>query len=262
VRGASWFAPVLLKLKDWDDYEDAALLKQKIAACLAVITSDTDGTAPALGGTNTEKPEQDMLEPGMILNVAPGRSINVVQPPTISEHGEYARATLRAIATGLGVTYEDLVGDYTGLPFSAARMSRLRHWARVDDWRWRMLIPQFCDPVWQWAMLAARVAGMLEEAPRAQWTAPPMPLLDPDAEGTALQRLVRIGALTWPEMVRERGYDPDDVLREIADWNARFDALGVVLDSDPRKVSQQGQPSPAAKSTAPEPATNGNGAGA
>jgi capsid protein len=69
--------------------------------------------------------------------------------------------TLRAIATGLGLTYEDLTGDYTNMPFSAARMSRLRHWARVvDDWRWRLLIPQFCDPVWDWAMEAAVIMGL------------------------------------------------------------------------------------------------------
>jgi capsid protein len=45
IRGASWFAPVLLRFKDFDEYEDATLMKQKIAACLAVFTSDVDGDA-------------------------------------------------------------------------------------------------------------------------------------------------------------------------------------------------------------------------
>ena len=159
VRATSWFAPVTLRMKDFDDYEDAALMKQKIAACLAVLTSDADGSSTALGTTDPAFPEIDLLHPGMIANVAPGRTITVVDPPTVSEHDAYSKTILRAIATGLGVTYEDLVGDYAGLPFSAARMSRLRHWARVDDWRWRVLIPQFCDPVWQWAMQAARLAA-------------------------------------------------------------------------------------------------------
>lgn len=242
VRAASWFAPVLLRMKDFDEYEDAALVKQKIAACLAVITSDVDGSAPALGGTDPARPDLDFLEPGMILTAPPGRSVSVVQPPTISEHDSYSRVTLRTIAAGLGITYEDLTGDYVGMPFSAARMSRLRHWARVYCWRWNMLIPQFCDPVWGWAMQAAQVMNLLQEAPTAQWTAPPAPMIEPDREGIALQRLLRIGALTWPEMVRERGSDPETVLAEIAEWNTKFDAVGVVLDSDPRKVSQQGQP--------------------
>jgi lambda family phage portal protein len=255
VRGASWFAPVMLRLKEFDEYEDAALMKQKIAACLAVITTDVDGTTPALGATDAQKPEQDLLEPGLILNFPAGRSATVVEPPSVSEHAPYSQTILRAIAAGLGVTYEDLTGDYQGMPFSAARMSRLRHWARVEDWRWRMLIPQFCDPVWGWAMEAAQIIRGVEDVLAAEWTAPPMPMLDPSAEGLALQRLVRIGALSWPEMIRERGYDPEAVLAEIAEWNAKFDAAQVVLDTDPRRTSQAGQLVP------PEDVSAGNGNG-
>jgi capsid protein len=124
--------------------------------------------------------------------------------------------------------------------FSSARMARIEHYDNVYDWRWQLLVPQFCDPVWAWAMEAAAIMG-LEEAPRAQWTAPPMPMIEPDKEGLAYQRNIRIGAITWPEMVRERGYDPDSVLAEIAAYNAKFDALEIVLDCDPRKITAQGQ---------------------
>ena len=110
VRGASWFAPVLLKFKDFDDFDDATLMKQKIAACLSVITTDVDGTAQPLGTVETDTPTIDSLEPGGILNLAPGRSVSVVQPPTPRTYPDYVRTTLMAIATGLGVSYEDLTG--------------------------------------------------------------------------------------------------------------------------------------------------------
>ena len=264
IRAASWFAPVILRLKDFDDYEDAALMKQKIAACLAVITSDIDGTSPALGATDPTKPEQDSLEPGMILNAAPGRTVSVVQPPTISEHAEYAATVLRAIATGLGVAYEDLTGDYGTLSFSAARMSRIRHWDRIHDWRWRMLIPQFCDPAWRWAMEAAAIMG-LEETPVAEWTPPPMPMIEPDKEGLAYQRNIRSGIMTLSEAIRERGYDPEVLLDEMADDNRKLDARKLKLDSDGRYMTQAGQlqgaglPTPVA---APAPSPNGNGTAA
>lgn len=249
VRGASWFAPVLVRFKDFDEYEDATLLKQKIAACLAVITSDVDGSAAALGtADDTVSPGIDSLEPGMILNVPPGRTVEVVQPPSVREYADYSQASLRAIAAGLGVTYEDLTGNYTDLPFSAARMSRLRHWARVEDWRWRMLVPQFCAPVWTWAMQVATVMG-LPTAPEATWTAPPMPMIEPDKEGLAYQRNVRSGIMTLSEAIRERGYDPVDVLTEMAADNRLLDALGLKLDSDPRYMTQAGQ----VQSTAGEP---------
>jgi lambda family phage portal protein len=241
VRGPSWFAPVLLRFKEFDEYEDATLMKQKIAACLAVITSDADGSNPSLGIQNPDDATIDSLEPGMIINASPGRSISVVQPPTVREHADYARTTLRAIATGIGVTYEDLTGDYDGMPFSAARMSRLRHWARVEDWRWRTLIPQFCDPVWYWAMEAATIMG-LEGAPAAEWTAPPPPMIDPANEGLAYMRNIRTGIMTLSEAQRERGYDPVAVMTEMAADNRRLDELEIILDSDPRNTTQAGQP--------------------
>jgi lambda family phage portal protein len=241
IRGASWFAPVLLRFKDFDEYEDATLMKQKIAACLAVLTTDVNGDAPALGtADDTTTPGIDSIEPGAVLNLPPGRSIEVVEPPSVSEYADYTTVTLRAIATGLGVTYEDLTGDYTNLPFSAARMSRLRHWARVDDWRWRLLIPQFCDPVWGWVMQAA-AAMNLPTAPAARWTPPPPPMIEPDKEGLAIMRNVRAGIQTWSDAVRERGYDPDEFLTEYAADLKKFDDRGIVLDVDARRMTQAGQ---------------------
>jgi lambda family phage portal protein len=243
VRAVTWFAPVIVRMKEFDEYEDATLMKQKIAACLAVMTTDIDGSAPALGTPDdTSTPALDSLEPGAVLNLPPGRSVEVVQPPPVTDYQPYCSVTLRAIATGLGVTYEDLTGDYTNLPFSAARMSRLRHWSRVDDWRWRLLIPQFCEPVWGWAMQAAAVMGIApSSAPAASWTPPAMPMLDPDKEGLAIQRKVRSGIQSLSGALRELGYDPTEQLEEMAADNALLDQLGLKLDSDPRVMTQAGQ---------------------
>jgi lambda family phage portal protein len=239
VRGVSWFAPVMLRFKDFDDYTDATIMKQKIAACLAVVTSDVDGSAPAIGTATGDNGLIDSLEPGLIANLAPGRTISVVNPPSVREYADYSKATLREMATGLGVSYEDLTGDYAEVNFSSARMARLRHWARVYDWQWRVLIPQFCDPVWGWAMEIAGVfgAGVVSGA---KWTAPPMPMIEPDKEGLAYQRNIRTGIMTLSEAIRERGYDPQELLTEMAADNALLDKLGLVLDSDARQTTQQG----------------------
>jgi capsid protein len=167
----------------------------------------------------------------------------VVQPPSVRDYDAYTRTTLRAIATGLGVTYEDLTGDYSNVNFSSARMGRLKHQARVEGWRWRMLIPQFCNPVWVWAM---ELAGMMEGGPRtvpvAKWTAPPLPMIDPSNEGLAHTRNIRGGLKSQSEALRELGYDPEEVFAEIAADNARLDKLGIILDSDPRNTTQAGNP--------------------
>lgn len=240
VRGVTWFAPALLRFKDFDEYEDATLMKQKIAALLAVITTDEDGQAHPLGTTDDGQPEVDTLEPGMIINATPGRKVQVVEPPAVREYSDYTKTTLRSIATGLGVSYEDITGDYTNLPFSAARMSRLRHWARVQDWRWRILIPQLLDPLWNWAREAAEITGVA--IPKSvEWTAPSLPMIEPDREGLAAARNIRAGIRTLSETIREHGYDPEVFLKEYAKDNELLDKLGLILDSDPRKMTQAGQ---------------------
>jgi lambda family phage portal protein len=248
VRYATWLASLLLPAKDLNEYEDAQLMKQKIAACLAVITSDEDGFGTPLGtADDTASPAIDTLEPGAILNIQPGRKIEVVQPPSVAEYGVYVTTHDRKNAKGLGVSYEDYTGDYSNVNFSSARMARIEHYENVYDWRWNLLVPQFCDPVWNWAMEAAFLGE--PSYPRAAWTAPPMPMIEPDKEGLAYQRNIRIGAITWPDMVRERGYDPDAQLEEIRTWNEKFDAAGVMLDSDPRKITAQGQQQAGAAAT-------------
>jgi capsid protein len=99
-------------------------------------------------------------------------------------------------------------------------------------------------------MEAAVIMSLVRDpAPGAAWTPPPMPYIDPEKEGLAFVRNVRGGSQTLSESLRERGYDPDKVLREYAADNAKLDKLKIILDSDPRKTTQAGQaqavPSPA-----------------
>jgi lambda family phage portal protein len=244
VRAPTWFAPVLLTFKDFDELADATLVKQKVAACLAIVTTDVNGSSPYTGKEDPQKPLVDTLSPGMMLNAPVGRDAKVVEPPSVREYPDFARITLRGMATGLGCTYEDMTGDYTDLPFSAARMSRLKHQARVDDWRWNLLVPQFCDGIWRWAMEAAAIMG-LPVIETTEWTAPPLPMVDPDKEGLAVLRNIRTGISTPSEAIRERGYEPQAFLRTLAaDWKL-IDDLGLVLDSDARKMTQAGQLHPA-----------------
>jgi len=91
----------------------------------------------------------DTFDPGMIVDLPPGRDVKVANPPTASDHQSYCATTLRGVAAGIGVTYEDLTGDYSAATYSSARMARNAHIGDVHDWRWNMLIPQFCVPVWE-----------------------------------------------------------------------------------------------------------------
>lgn len=245
IRGVSWLASAITRLKDYDDFEDAELMQQKVAACFGAFVTDIDGTAPPLGALDTTASDSDgsqieSLEPGHIEYLPPGKTITFAQPPPSTE-SQFSQRVLRRVAVSLGVTYEDLTGDYSQVNFSSARMARLAHWKNVHEWQHHMMIPQMCNGVWGWVMqLAAELNGW-PVIPRAKWSPPPMPILEPDKEGLAYQRLMRNGIMTLPQVISELGEDPGAQLAEIQATNARLDELGIVLDCDPRRTNASGQ---------------------
>lgn len=238
VRAASWFAPTLLTAKDFDELADAKIMQQKIAACLGIATTDVDGLGER--EENPDKPPIDKIFPGMVQHFPAGRQLHVIQPPSVRDYPELAKITLQSWAAGVGCSYSDMTGDYTELPFSAARMERLRQWGRVQDWRWGIMVLQLLDPVWAWAREAAEISGVaLEE--RTEWTGAPLPMIEPDKEGLAVQRNIRTGIMSISEAIRERGYNPKTFLAEYKRDLDQLDELGIVLDSDARKMTQAGQ---------------------
>jgi capsid protein len=242
VRGISWFASVDVRLHDFDEFEDATLMKQKIAACMAAFVTDSDPAA-ALGeaGTDAKNRPIDSLEPGMIVNLPAGKQVEIASPPQATDHQSFSATALRGVAAGLGVTYEDLTGDYSQVNYSSARMARIATTptsttgagtcsSRSSACR--------CGLDGRQLKFAGHLAVV--DAPPT-WTPAPLPMLDPGKESEATKNAVRMGQMTPDEMIREQGMDPDEHWTEYAEGLKRLDELGIVLDSDPRKTDGQGQ---------------------
>lgn len=242
VRGVPWSAPVLLRMRDFDEYEDAQLVRQKIAACFSafVVPGDQFGQVAGISESDEEKLLPEKLEPGTIEVLTDGKDIKFADPPSTSNYGEYSLVTLHEIATGYGVPYSVLTGDLRQVNFSSGRMGDRAFNRNLKHWQKNVFIPQLCQPVWSWFMQRCVEARLLPEALPARWSPPRRELTDPAREIPALRDAARSGQMTMPELIRQNGFDPDDFLREIQEWNAAMDSAGVVLDSDPRKTSGAG----------------------
>lgn len=237
MRGVPWMAAAISRLKDLDDYEDAVLMQAKIAACFGAFVTDLDGGAPAIGEPDADDDRLETLEPGHIEYLRPGQQVTVASPPKNDGNKSFVDGQLRAVCASMGITYEDLTFDYSNVNYSSARMARLAHWACIHDTQWHMLIPVLCDRVWSWVMTTASGLYGWGSVPGVEWTPPPMPVLDPAAEGDAASSMIRSGMTTLYRVIREQGYDPEEHLAEIAEGNRALDALGIVLDSDARYSS-------------------------
>lgn len=237
ARGYTWFAPVMQRLRNFDEMEDAVMEQAKIAACFAAFVTED------MGGQGKPHPLLDRMEPGIIQKLSAGEDVTFAAPPTFNGYQPYSWQALHAISVGMGIPYELMTGDLKGVNFSSGRMGWLHFARRVDVWQWRMMIPQLCERVWGWFMEAQALlpGGVLADAV-AEWVPPRREMVDPKTETQNVKDRLRNGLLTWPNALRELGItDPTEHANEIAKANKLFDALGLVLDCDPRHVTGAGQ---------------------
>ena len=90
----------------------AAVFASWIAACFAAFVEDIDGAGASVSEQDDDDSELETLEPGHVAYLKPGQSVSFAQPPVSADDG-FSTRTLRRIAASLGVTYEDLTGDYS-----------------------------------------------------------------------------------------------------------------------------------------------------
>lgn len=229
-RGVSWLAPVMIRLRELDIYEDAYLNRQKLANLFAAfITTDNPDE------TEDEFSDISELTPGAMYLLKTGRRMEFSNPPAADDYGPYTLANLKAIAAGLGITYEALTGDLSQVNFSSARMGWQEFGRSIDSWRWQLIIPRLCMGVAQWF----KDYASLPDA-KPTWTPPARVMVDPAREVPAIQNAIRSGLMTGFEAIREQGYDPEQQLDEIAEFNAALDQRSIILDSDPRKTAASG----------------------
>lgn len=229
VRGIPAGVSAMLLLKDLDDYMQAEIVRQKIAACFSVFITDPLGEAG-----NKQNPLDEQVEPGIIYNLDPGKEVKFASPPTTTGYDTYTRTVLRAVACGYGVTYEALTGDLSNVNFSSGRMGWLEFHRNVTSWQNDIIIPIMCDGVWNWFMEALQLMGIVNEPVPAKWTPPRREMIDPSKEFKALNEAVRSGFLSWSEVVNQLGYDPMVTMAQLTEDSKLFEANNLMPTTDPK----------------------------
>ena len=249
IEGVPWGAATIVLLRNFDEYQDAQVVRQLLGACFTGFVKGVemgpDAGNSALGtGPNGDAPLQE-LEPGAILHLENGQDITFSKPPEVEGYGEFSAQTLRAVAAGYDVPYEVLSQDLSQVNFSSGRMGGNDFQRRVEQWQRFIVIPQMLDSIWTWFLEAAAVApnvavGVQDMTVGVRWTPPGRVQIDPVKEGKALTDAVRSGFKTWGDAVREQGHDPEEQLAAIAEQNKLFDEFDVKLECDPRHFSPPG----------------------
>ena len=254
IRGVSAFAPVINRMRDLDDYDDAELWRKKIESCFAAFVIQNSGSeGPTLGniasidaqgnpaGTQANDNRVEAFRPGMVEYLKPGEDVRFGSPASDANYPNYQRVQLHAIAAGLGVTYEQLTGDLSQVNYSSLRAGLLEFRRMIETLRAHVFIPMFCNPVWKRFIDRAYIAGSINKIDYSvNWTPSKFEMIDPLKDAQADTLMMRNGTLTAYQAIAAQGYDPKTQLAEIAEINKLLDKDGTILDGDARKVSQAG----------------------
>lgn len=247
LRGITWLAPVLLRLHELDQYEDAALVKAKVAALFTGFIRDPDGTVAGLNdGSASGGVLQVGMEPGSLIPLPPGADIQFSNPADPGDYGAFVKNHIRAIASGLGVPYELVSGDLEGVTYSSIRAGLVEFRRRVEQLQHSVIVFQFCRPVWERFVRLAALSGALdargfERDPAVflavEWLPPKWEWVDPLKDARAEIEQIRAGLKSRSQSIAERGYDAEAVDAAIAADRQRETALGLVFDRavDPKE---------------------------
>ena len=254
IRGEPWLARALIKLYELDQYDDAQLVRQKLAAMFAgFMTPSADGKFgyQDQDGDPEEGVSLAALEPGTMQVLDPGATMTFTSPPSPGDsYDVFMRHQNRAIAGSLGILYEQLTGDFSQVNDRTWRAAMNEFKRRLARWQHSTVVFQFCRPVMQrwaeYAVLNGAVklpAGVTVEAvARPKWLPQAHEYINPVQDIQARRDEVRAGFRSRSEIVSERGYDAEQVDAEIKIDNTRADGLDLRFDSDGRTDLKGGLP--------------------
>ena len=258
IRGVPWLTPVMLALRDLDDYADAERVRKKIEACVVAMITQPEGIEGSWLGFKGNDPltthPVESFQPGMTAYLKPGEDVKFNNPPVLGGYREYKTTELEEIAAGLGLPYELMTGDLSKVNYSSWRGGQLGFRNTIENYRWLTLIPMFCMPVRRRVIdtlvMLGKIPARVVDDPAinlyaTQWTAPRFESVDPVKDAEAALKDIRMGRITWFEAVLANGYDPNAQLGQIALFNKLVDKLEIILDCDPRNTTLRGQEQPA-----------------
>jgi lambda family phage portal protein len=245
THGVPWLAPVMMLMRDMDEYSDALLVGAKIAACLALFVSQPEGAGGiTLGSNETEASTSNRIEtfrPGMVMYGRAGEEAQPIVPPNHGGSVDYLKYLQRVLAIGMDLHYSQLSGDLSEVNWSSFRAGDRDFRSNIEAFRWLCVIPMMLQPIWDRVISAAYVAGKLpvDRCP-VIWTPPPFVSVDPVKDAEADDKELSNGTLTWPDAILRKGGDPEKWLQRIIDSNKKIDDAKLVFGYDRRKVTANG----------------------
>lgn len=241
LRGVPWMHAAMSQMNNLDGYTEAAIIASRVGASkMGFFTSPDGDMAPLADGTDENGVPYTDADPGTFGTLPAGYDFKPFDPDYPSAmFGDFTKACLRGIASGLGVAYNALANDLEGVNYSSIRQGALAErdsWMLVQGW----FIESFLRPVFAEWLKSALTFGQitlgngsalplskLEKFSAHAWQGRRWQWVDPlkDIEAARLQ--VKSGVASPQMIAAQNGVDIEDVLADIA----RFEKMSAGIDT-------------------------------
>lgn len=240
TRGVPKFAPVLGKFSELNEYLEAELVSARISACLSVFVQKTDPMSAATAMSNETDAEGyrlQELEPGVINYLAPGETINIVDPKRTDSLGTFTEAIMRIIGMSVGIPYESFTKDFSKTSYSSARASLLE--ARKEFTKYRTwFVQKAFQPIYERVVEEAYLSGKInvpnweankKKVMKAKWSGAPFGQIDEMKETQASILRLAAGLTTYERELAASGLEYDAVFNQYSREQEMIKELGIDL---------------------------------
>lgn len=220
TRGVPWMHAALARLNMLGDYEMAELVAARLGAAKGGFYQSKTGDEDELPATEWDggEPIQD-VEPGHYEMLPPGLEFNQFDPqhPTTA-FKDFVKAILRAIASGLDVSYNSLANDLEGVNYSSIRAGVIDE---RDVWKdiQQFLIEHFLNIIyddWLFAALSSEAINLtfedFEKYRPVNWQTRGWQWVDPIKEIQAKEKAINLGFDNPQDVSAETGKDYEENL--------------------------------------------------
>lgn len=260
VRGVPVFAPVLLPSRDLADLMDAVIVKAKIEACFSAFIKKNGEPSPIANLQKTENGQRvTELAPGMVYELRDGEDITFANPTSTGGFEPVYNATLYAMAAGAGITFDQLTGDLRQANYSSLRAGKIEFRRLIEQFQWLTIVPKVLSRIAaRWSSRAVLSGALRERRDGYRWkyVMPANEPIDPRKDLEADILAVRAGRMSPQEFIAGWGRDWREVVADFSTFLAEIDKAnggkGIMLDIDPRKLTQAGAAQPSTEPTSTE----------
>lgn len=258
-RGYPWAHASMLRLNMLAGYEEAALVASRTgAAKMGFFTSPDGDIAPLADGQDETGEFVSDADPGSFTVLPKGYDFKEWNPDyPVANFGPFVKACLRAISSGLGISYHSLANDLEGVNYSSIRAGTLEErdaWMVDQNWFAGVFLrPLFLDWL-QMSLLRGAIkmpngsalpATKLEKFGMHHWQGRRWawvdPLNDVEANLAAVNGLLK----SRRAVVAEQGQDMETVWKDLQKENDLMEEMGLTPNEAPAPAQPDNSLAPA-----------------